>query len=154
LGVEIMDSRTFLLSSKSNSKIDGNQITFGTVDFLTHPPTLDPIFASLDQEMDLMVGSLNFCVGSLGSLRLLGSIYSDPLANKTIRVTTSGISAGSSSEVNLSAAPNRQKEKGTSSTNSTKSWKISVRSCISYTIRILYENLPKILYIELVSRLY
>jgi hypothetical protein len=101
LGVGIIDLTTFSLSSKSNSKIDKNQITFGTVDFQTHPPTLDPVFASLDQEMDLTVGSLNFRVRSLGSLRLSGSIYSDPSANKTAVATTSGISTGSSSAVNL-----------------------------------------------------
>jgi hypothetical protein len=66
----------------------------------THPPTLAPVFASLDQEMDLMVGRLNFHVGSLGSLRLSGSIYSDPSANKTAGATPLGISTGSSSEVN------------------------------------------------------
>jgi hypothetical protein len=101
LAVGIMDSTTFLLSSKSNSKIDGNQITFGTVNFQTHPPTLAPVFASLNQDMDLTVGRLNFHVMSLGSLRLSGSIYSDPSANKTAVATTSGISTGSSSAVNL-----------------------------------------------------
>jgi hypothetical protein len=52
-----MDSTTFLLSSKSNSKIDGNQITFGTIDFQPHAPTLAPVFARLDHEMDLTIGS-------------------------------------------------------------------------------------------------
>jgi hypothetical protein len=33
LAIGVMDSMAFSLSSKSNSKIDGNQITFGTVDF-------------------------------------------------------------------------------------------------------------------------
>jgi hypothetical protein len=32
LGIEVMDLMAFLLSSKSNSKIDGNHITFGNVD--------------------------------------------------------------------------------------------------------------------------
>jgi hypothetical protein len=45
-----MDSTVFLLLSKSNSKIDGNRITFGAVDFQPHKPTLAPVFASLDQE--------------------------------------------------------------------------------------------------------
>jgi hypothetical protein len=64
----------FLLSSNSNSKIDKNQITFGAIDFQPQSPTLAPVFASLDQEMDLMVGSLNFNVRSLGTTRL-----SDPI---------------------------------------------------------------------------
>jgi hypothetical protein len=56
--------------SKNNSKIDGNQVTFGAVDFQPHPPTLAPVFANLDQEMDLMIGSFSFRVGSLGYVRL------------------------------------------------------------------------------------
>jgi hypothetical protein len=66
LGVGIMNSMAFSLPANSNSKVDGNQISFGTVDFQPHQPTLTLIFASLDQEMDLTIGSLNFCVGSLG----------------------------------------------------------------------------------------
>jgi hypothetical protein len=63
LGVGIMNSTAFSLSTKSNSKIDGNQITFVAVDFQPHPPTLAPVFTNLDQEMDLMIGSFNFHVG-------------------------------------------------------------------------------------------
>jgi hypothetical protein len=74
LGVGIMKSAAFSPSSKNNSKIDGNQIAFGTVDFQPHPPTLAPVFASLDQEMDLTIGSFNFRIGSLGFVRL-----SDPV---------------------------------------------------------------------------
>jgi hypothetical protein len=53
LGVGIMNSTIFSPSSKSNSKIDGNQIAIVAVDFQKHPPTLALVFASLDQEMDL-----------------------------------------------------------------------------------------------------
>jgi hypothetical protein len=70
LGVETMNSTAFSLSSSSNPKVDGNQITFGAVDFQPHPSTLTPVFASLDQEMDLTIGSLNFRVGSLGKTHL------------------------------------------------------------------------------------
>jgi hypothetical protein len=63
LGVGIMNSMAFLLSANNNSKVDRNQISFGTVDFQPHPPTLTPVFASLGQEMDLTIGSLNFHVG-------------------------------------------------------------------------------------------
>jgi hypothetical protein len=62
LGIGIMNLMVFSLLANSNSKVDGNQISFGTVDFQPHPPTLTPIFASLDQEMDLTIGSLNFHV--------------------------------------------------------------------------------------------
>jgi hypothetical protein len=56
--VGVMNSMAFSLSTNSNSKVDGNQISFGTIDFQHHPPTLTLFFASLDQEMDLMFGSL------------------------------------------------------------------------------------------------
>jgi hypothetical protein len=48
LGVGFMDLTAFSPSSKSNPKIDGNQITFGTIDFQPHPPTLALVFAILD----------------------------------------------------------------------------------------------------------
>jgi hypothetical protein len=98
-----MDSMTFSPLSKSKSKIDENQITFGTIDFQTHPPTLASVFASLDQEMDLKIGSFNFCVGSLGSLRLSDPIPSGPSAGKTTAAAISETSVGSSSEVNSPA---------------------------------------------------
>jgi hypothetical protein len=68
-GVELRNSTFFLLSVNSNLKVDGNQVTSEDVDFQPHPTTLTPVFASLDQEMDLMIGSLNFH-GSLGTTRL------------------------------------------------------------------------------------
>jgi hypothetical protein len=90
----------FLLFSESNSKIDRNQITLGVVDFQLHRPTLAPVFVSLDQEMDLMIGSLKFCVGSLCSVRLSDPIKSGPSVGKTAIVATPETSVGSSSEVN------------------------------------------------------
>jgi hypothetical protein len=95
-----MNSAAFLLLANSNSKVDGNQISSGTIDFQLHPPTLTPIFASLDQEMDLTIGCLNFRVGSLGSIRLSDSTKSDPLASKTVTVAMLESSEGSSSEIN------------------------------------------------------
>jgi hypothetical protein len=82
LGVGIMNSMAFLLSADSNSKVDGNQISFGTIEFQPHPPALTPVFASLDQGMDLTIGSLSFRVGSLGSIRLSDTMKSDPSAEK------------------------------------------------------------------------
>jgi hypothetical protein len=100
LGVEIMNSTVFSLLSNTNLKIDENQITFGAVDFQPHPPTLAPVFASLDQEMDLTIRSLNFRVGSLGLVRLSDPINSDPSAEKTASAAKSETSIGSSSKVN------------------------------------------------------
>jgi hypothetical protein len=84
-----MDSTSFSPSSQSNSAIDGNQITFGTVNFRPHPPTLTSLFASLDQEMGLTIGSFNF-----------RHVYSGPLASKTAVAATSETSVDSSSEEN------------------------------------------------------
>jgi hypothetical protein len=100
LGVEIMNSTTFSLPANNNSKVGGNQVSFGTVDFQPHPLILTPVFASLDQEMDLTIGSRNFCVGSLGSIRLSDPSKSDPSARKTATIAIPESSMGSSSEVN------------------------------------------------------
>jgi hypothetical protein len=48
--------------------------------------------------MDLMIGSLNFRIGPLGSLRLSDPAKLDPSATKTIAMSESSV--GSSSEVN------------------------------------------------------
>jgi hypothetical protein len=95
-----MNSTALSLASNSNSKIDGNQITFGAIDFQPHPPTLTPVFASLDKEMNLMIGSLNFRVGSLGTIRLSDSINLGLSAGKTASAARAESSVGSSSEVN------------------------------------------------------
>jgi hypothetical protein len=47
-GVGIMNSTAFSPSSEINLKIDGNQITFGAIDFQPHPPALAPVFANLE----------------------------------------------------------------------------------------------------------
>jgi hypothetical protein len=49
--------------------------------------------------MDLTIGNLNFCVGSLGSTRLSNPAKLDPLASKTKTIAMTGSSVGSSSEV-------------------------------------------------------
>jgi hypothetical protein len=108
-----MNSTTFSLLSNSNSKIDGNQITFGAVDFQPHLPTLAPVFASLDQEMDLTIRSPNFHVGSLGSVRLSDPINSGPSVGKIASAAKSGALVGSSSEVNssISIKPTKNRER-------------------------------------------
>jgi hypothetical protein len=95
-----MNSTAFSLPANSNLKVDRNKISFGTVDFQPHPSTLTPVFASLDQEMDLTFGSLNFRIGSLGSIRLSDPTESGSSAGKTTTVAMSESSVGSSSEVN------------------------------------------------------
>jgi hypothetical protein len=95
-----MNLMAFSLLANNNLKVEENQISFGTIDFQPHPPTITLVFTSLDQEMDLTIGSLNFHVGSLGSIRLSDSKKSDPSASKTMTIAISESSEGPSSKVN------------------------------------------------------
>jgi hypothetical protein len=95
-----MNSMVFSLLANSSAEVDKNQISFGTIDFQPHPPNFTLVFDSLDQEMDLMIGSLNFHIGSLGSIRLSDPAKLDPSASKTKTIAMSESSVGSSSEVN------------------------------------------------------
>jgi hypothetical protein len=126
LGVGIMNSMAFSLLANNNTKVDGNQIYFRTIDFQPHPPTISLVFLSLDQEMDLTIGSLNFRVGSLGSICLSDSTKSDPLASKTVTTAMLESSEGSSSEENspVSFATTENIE-GKKSKNSMKPWTTS-----------------------------
>jgi hypothetical protein len=58
----------------------------------------------MDQDMDLTIESLNFRVGSLGSIRLLDPMKPDPSASEPETVAMSELSEGSSSEVNSSVS--------------------------------------------------
>jgi hypothetical protein len=99
-GVGIINSTAFSLLANNSSEVDENQISFGTFDFQPHPPNFTPIFESLDQEMDLTIGSLNFRIRSLGSICLSDPAKPDPSASKTKTITMSESSVGSSSEAN------------------------------------------------------
>jgi hypothetical protein len=54
----------------------------------------------MDQDMDLTIGSLNFRIGSLGSIRLSDPAKPDPSASEDKTVAMSESSVGSSSETN------------------------------------------------------
>jgi hypothetical protein len=60
--------------------------------------------------MDLMIGSLNFRVGSLGSIRLSDPMKTDPSASEPETVAMSESSEGFSSEVNSPASLAEAKE--------------------------------------------
>jgi hypothetical protein len=62
--------------------------------------------------MDLMIGSLNFHVGSLGSVCLSDLINLGPSAGKTASMENSKTSVGSSSEVNSAVSIKLTKSKG------------------------------------------
>jgi hypothetical protein len=100
LGVGIMNSTVFSLLANNSSEVDENQISFGTVNFQPHPSNFTPIFESMDQDMDLTIGSLNFRVGSLGSIRLSDPAKPDSSASEDKTVAMSESSVGSSSEAN------------------------------------------------------
>jgi hypothetical protein len=93
-----MNSTAFSLLANNSLEVDGNQISFGTIDFQPHPPNFTPIFESLDQEMDLMIGSLNFCVRSLGLIHFSDPAKPDPSASETKTIAMSESSVGSSSK--------------------------------------------------------
>jgi hypothetical protein len=88
------------LHANRNPKVDEIQIPFGTVNFQSHQPNFTPIFESMDQDMDLTIGSLNFCVESLGSIRLSDLAKPGPSASEAKTVAMLESSEGSSSEVN------------------------------------------------------
>jgi hypothetical protein len=70
----------------------------------------------MGQDMDLTIGSLNFRIGSLGSIRLSDPTKRDPSASGPEIVAMSESSEGSSSEVNspisLAEAEERKIAKG------------------------------------------
>jgi hypothetical protein len=95
-----MNSTAFSLLANSIPEVDGSQISFGTVHFQPHPQNFTPIFESLDQDMDLTIGSLNFRVGSLGSSCLSDPAKLDPSASEAKTTAMSKSSVGSSSKAN------------------------------------------------------
>jgi hypothetical protein len=100
LGVGIMNSMVFSLLANSNPEIDEIQIAFRIVDFQPHQSSFTQVFESMDQDMDLTIGSLNFRVGSLGSIRLSDPAKPGPSASESKTVAMSESSEGSSSKVN------------------------------------------------------
>jgi hypothetical protein len=95
-----MNSTAFSLLANSSPKVDEIQTPFRTIDFQPHQSSFTQVFESMDQDMDLTIGSLNFRVRSLGSIRLSDPMKSGPLASEPKTVAMSESSKGSSSEVN------------------------------------------------------
>jgi hypothetical protein len=77
LGVGIMNLMAFSILANSSLEVNENQISFGTIDFQPHPSNFTPIFKILDQDMGLTIESLNFRVGSLGSICLSDPVKPD-----------------------------------------------------------------------------
>jgi hypothetical protein len=95
-----MNSLAFLLLANSNPEVDEIQIPFGTIDFQPHQSSFTQVFESMDQDMDLTIGSPNFRVGSLGSIRLSDPAKLGPSASESKTIVMSESSEDSSSEVN------------------------------------------------------
>jgi hypothetical protein len=106
-----MNSTAFLLSANSNLQVDEIQIPFGTVNFQPHQSSFTQVFKSMDQDMDLTIGSLNFHVGLLGSIRLSDPMKSDPSTSEPKTVAMSESSKDSSSEVNSPISLEEEEER-------------------------------------------
>jgi hypothetical protein len=119
-----MNSTAFLVLANNNLEVDENQISFGTIDFQPHPSNFTPIFESMDQDMDLMIGSLNFHVGSLGSIRLSDLAKPNPSASEAKTIAMSESSVGSSSEANSPVSFATIEIAREKSQKLTKPWKI------------------------------
>jgi hypothetical protein len=100
MDVGIVNSMAFPLLANSNLQVDEIQIPFGTIDFQLHQSSFAQVFESMGQDMNLTIGSLNFRVGSLGSIRLSDPTKQDPSASEPETVAMSESSEGSSSEIN------------------------------------------------------
>jgi hypothetical protein len=95
-----MNSTAFSLLTNNSPEVDEIQIPFGTINFQPHQSSFMQVFESMDQDMDLTIGSLNFRVGLLGSIRLSDQAKPGPSASKSKKETTSESLEGSFSEVN------------------------------------------------------
>jgi hypothetical protein len=95
-----MNSIAFSPLANSNPEVDEIQIPFGTVNFQPHQSNFTQVFESMDQDMDLTIGSLNFHIGSLDLIRLSDPTKPGPSASESKTVAMSESSEGSSSEVN------------------------------------------------------
>jgi hypothetical protein len=95
-----MNSTAFSPLANSNLEVDENQIPFGTINFQPQQSNFMHVFESMDQDMDLMIVSLNFHVGSLGSIRLSDPANPGPSTSESKTVAMLKSSEGSSSEVN------------------------------------------------------
>jgi hypothetical protein len=101
----------FSLLANNNSQVGKIQIPFGTVNFQPHQSSFTQVFESMDQDMDLMIGSLNFRVGSLGSIRISDPMKTGPSASEPKTVAMSESIESSSSEVNSPVSLAEAKER-------------------------------------------
>jgi hypothetical protein len=118
-----MNLTAFLLLANSNPEVNEIQIPFGTIDFQPRQSSFTQVFESMDQDMDLTIKSLNFRVGSLGSIRLSDPAKPGPSASEPKTAAMSESSGGSSSEVNSPVSLAETKEE--KSQEATKPWRIS-----------------------------
>jgi hypothetical protein len=100
LGVGIVNSSAFSPLANNNLEVNEIQIPFRTVDFQPHQSNFMQVFESMDQDMDLTIRSLNFCIGSLGLIRLSDPTKPGLSASESKTVAMLESSEGSSSKVN------------------------------------------------------
>jgi hypothetical protein len=87
-----MNSMAFSPLANSNPEVNEIQIPFETVDFQPHQSNFTQIFESMDQDMDLTIESLNFRIGSLGSIRLSDPAKPGPSASESKTVVKGHLS--------------------------------------------------------------
>jgi hypothetical protein len=117
-----MNSTAFSFLANNNPQVNEIQISFRTVDFQPHQSSLSQVFESMDQDMELTIGSLNCRVGSLGSICLSDPTKTGPSASELETVAMSESSEGSSSEVNSPVSVTEAEEKKLQ--EATKPWRI------------------------------
>jgi hypothetical protein len=81
----------------------------------------------MDQDMDLMIGSLNFHVGSLGSIRLSDPTKSDPSASEPKIIAMLESSEDSSSEVNSPISLEEEERKITEGNETMENFDLEVQ---------------------------
>jgi hypothetical protein len=94
-----MNSMAFLLLANSNSKVDGNQISFGTVDFQLHPPSLRKPGSDVSDDRKPKLSRQIFGFDSPFRFNKIRSV-----GKQTATIAMSESSVGSSSEENSSVS--------------------------------------------------
>jgi hypothetical protein len=85
-------STSSALPSASSSPNSGNSIRFGSFEFTPHNDLSLPIFSDLQGGMDMMFGSVHYCINTEGILRL-----PDPIVSNSARTPSSSATGSTAS---------------------------------------------------------
>jgi hypothetical protein len=84
-----MNSTAFSPLANNSPEVNEIQIPFRTIDFQPHQSNFTQVFKSMDEDMDLTIGIINFRVRSLGSIRLSDPAKPGPSASESKTVAMS-----------------------------------------------------------------